>query len=142
MGVVLYCNKDNKVLPIVSGNLKSVNRLTYSFPPDWGATVVSTILYDKNLRQSWDNEVNGIKNSINALRLELKNTLRRYTKSDRFAFLTDHSGMFSRLGLSSKQVIALRQEHAVYMVGDSRINIAGLNSQTVEVLSNAVSKVI
>ncbi len=142
VGVVLYCNKDNQVLPIVSGNLKSVNRLTYSFPPDWGATVVSTILYDKNLRQSWDNEVNGIKNSINALRLELKNALRRCTKSDRFAFLTDHTGMFSRLGLSSKQVIALRQEHAVYMVGDSRINIAGLNSQTVEFLSNAIAKVL
>ena len=57
-------------------------------------------------------------------------------------FLTDHTGMFSRLGLSSEQVIALRQEHAVYMVGDSRINIAGLNSQTVEFLSNAVAKVL
>ena len=56
--------------------------------------------------------------------------------------MTDHSGMFSRLGLSSKQVIALRQEHAVYMVGDSRINIAGLNSQTVEFLSNAIAKVL
>ena len=74
--------------------------------------------------------------------MKLKNALQRSTKSDRFAFLTDHTGMFSRLGLSKEQVISLRQEHAVYMVGDSRINIAGLNSQTVEVLSNAVSKVI
>ena len=142
VGVALYCNRNAQILPTVSGNLKAVNRLTYSFPPDWGATVVSMILRDKNLRQSWDNELNGIKDSINTLRLELKNALQRSTKSDRFAFLTDHTGMFSRLGLSKEQVISLRQEHAVYMVGDSRINIAGLNSQTVEVLSNAVSKVI
>ncbi len=142
VGVALYCNKDTQVLPIVSGNLKSVNRLTYSFPPDWGATVVSMILRDKNLRQLWDSEVNGIKDNINVLRLELKNALRRSTKSDRFAFLTDHTGMFSRLGLSKEQVVSLRRDHAVYMVGDSRINIAGLNSQTVEVLSNAVAKVL
>ena len=133
MGVALYCNKNAQILPTVSGNLKAVNRLTYSFPPDWGATVVSMILRDNNLRQSWDNELNGIKDSINTLRLELKNALQRSTKSDRFAFLTDHTGMFSRLGLSKEQVISLRQEHAVYMVGHSRINIAGLNSQTVEV---------
>jgi aromatic-amino-acid transaminase len=46
--------------------------------------------------------------------------------------------MFSRLGASSEQVSALREKHAVYMVGDSRLNIAGLNSNTVPVLAKAI----
>jgi aromatic-amino-acid transaminase len=46
--------------------------------------------------------------------------------------------MFSRLGASSEQVNALREKHAVYMVGDSRLNIAGLNSNTVPVLAKAI----
>ena len=46
--------------------------------------------------------------------------------------------MFSRLGASSEQVSALREKHAVYMVGDSRLNIAGLNSNTIPILANAI----
>ena len=53
-------------------------------------------------------------------------------------FLADHRGMFSRLGASPEQVNELRENHAVYMVGDSRLNIAGLNSKTVPVLAKAI----
>jgi aromatic-amino-acid transaminase len=34
--------------------------------------------------------------------------------------------MFSRLGLNAEQVLSLREDHGMYLVGDSRINIAGL----------------
>ena len=67
--------------------------------------------------------------------------LRRATNSDRFDFVARHRGMFSRLGLSEAEVIRLREEHAIYMVGDSRINIAGLNARTVPILAAAIAKV-
>ena len=50
--------------------------------------------------------------------------------------------MFSRLGLTKGQVDLLREDHAIYMVGDSRINIAGLNEKSVNVLANAVAKIL
>ena len=46
--------------------------------------------------------------------------------------------MFSRLGASPEQVEALRRDHGIYMVGDSRMNIAGLNERTVEILADAI----
>jgi aromatic-amino-acid transaminase len=46
--------------------------------------------------------------------------------------------MFSRLGATPAQVEALRETHAIYMVGDSRLNIAGLNDRTVPVLARAI----
>jgi aromatic-amino-acid transaminase len=49
--------------------------------------------------------------------------------------------MFSRLGLTPSQVESLRRDHAIYMVGDSRINIAGLNAATVPVLARAIAAV-
>ena len=52
VGVALYCNDNTKTLSLVSENLKSVNRLTYSFPPDWGASVVDLILNDPGLKKS------------------------------------------------------------------------------------------
>ena len=46
--------------------------------------------------------------------------------------------MFSRIGATPEQVLELRERHGVYMVGDSRINVAGLNSDTVPVLAQAI----
>ncbi|MEM8775870.1 MAG: aromatic amino acid aminotransferase, partial [Pseudomonadota bacterium] len=37
-----------------------------------------------------------------------------------------------------EKVEALRKDHAIYMVGDSRINIAGLNAQSVPILAQAI----
>jgi aromatic-amino-acid transaminase len=50
--------------------------------------------------------------------------------------------MFSRLGLAPEQVDALRDEHAMYVVGDSRINIAGLSGGRHKPFAAAVAKVI
>ena len=76
------------------------------------------------------------------LRENLANELRQRTNSDQFDFLAAHRGMFSRLGLSSEMVETLRRDHAVYMVGDSRINIAGLSAQTVPILASAIAQTI
>jgi aromatic-amino-acid transaminase len=76
------------------------------------------------------------------LRKQLADELRRATNSDRFDFVAHHRGMFSRLGLTEAQVNRLREEHGIYMVGDSRINIAGLNAKTVPILAAAIAQVI
>jgi aromatic-amino-acid transaminase len=49
--------------------------------------------------------------------------------------------MFSRLGLPPEQVQSLRDDHAIYVVGDSRINIAGLCGGKHEPFASAVAKV-
>ena len=72
------------------------------------------------------------------LRKQLADELRRLSNSDRFDFLADHRGMFSRLGTTPEMVEKLRADHGIYMVGDSRMNIAGLNQATVPVLAKAI----
>jgi aromatic-amino-acid transaminase len=46
--------------------------------------------------------------------------------------------MFSRIGAMPEQVEKLRKDHGIYMVGDSRVNIAGLSASTVPVLARAL----
>ena len=46
--------------------------------------------------------------------------------------------MFSRLGATPEQVERMKQESAIYMIGDSRLNIAGLNDTTVPILARAI----
>ena len=126
---------------VVQGNLNFLNRQNYSFPPDHGARLVTMILEDDALRADWKAELEEVRLNMLGLRKQLAEELRKVTNSDRFDFVADHRGMFSRLGLSEEQVVKLREEHAIYMVGDSRINIAGLNSKTVPVLAAAIAKV-
>ena len=74
------------------------------------------------------------------LRTQLAGELRRLSGSDRFGFIAEHRGMFSRLGTSPEMVEKMRADFGVYMVGDSRMNIAGLNAKTVPVLAEAIVK--
>lgn len=123
---------------VVQGNLAWLNRQNYSFPPDHGARVVTEILGDSALRADWEAELEATRLSMLALRQALADELRRLSGSDRFAFIGAHRGMFSRLGATEAQVERLRAEHGIYMVSDSRLNIAGLNAATVPVLARAI----
>jgi aspartate aminotransferase len=50
--------------------------------------------------------------------------------------------MFSFLGLNPAQVELLQTEHSVYVVGSSRMSIAGLNQQNVAHVARAVVDVL
>ena len=125
----------------VQGNLAFLNRQNFSFPPDHGARLVTMILEDDALRADWKAELEDVRQNMLSLRQGLADALRMATNSDRFDFIAKHRGMFSRLGLSPEQVVTLRADHGIYMVGDSRINIAGLNAHTVPILAAAIAKV-
>ena len=60
------------------------------------------------------------------------------TKSDRYSFLERHRGMFSLLGTTPAQVERLRTEHAIYVVTDGRINVAGLREDQIDRFVQAV----
>ncbi len=124
---------------VTQGNLAFLNRQNYSFPPDHGARLVTMILEDDALRADWKAELEEVRLNMLTLRQTLADALRMATNSDRFDFIATHRGMFSRLGLTEAQVNVLRDVHGIYMVGDSRINIAGLNARTVPILAAAIA---
>jgi aromatic-amino-acid transaminase len=123
---------------VAQGNLAHLNRQSYSFPPDHGARIVSTVLGDEGLRADWEAELREIREGMVGLREQLAAELRRLTNSDRFDVLLRHRGMFSRLGATPAQVEAMRRDAGIYMVGDGRINVAGLSAATVPVLAQAM----
>lgn len=123
----------------VQGTLNHINRQNFSFPPDHGARLVGMILADDALRANWQTELEAMRQGMLALREQLSIELRKVTGSDRFGFIARHRGMFSRLGATPAQVEAMRKKHAIYMVGDSRLNIAGLNPANVPILAHAIA---
>lgn len=137
-GILMAITRGGDEVGITQQNLAFLNRQNYSFPPDHGARVVTTILNDPDLRADWEAELEETRNGMLALRQQLADELKRLTNSDRFDFLAHHRGMFSRLGTTPDLVEKIREDHGIYMVGDSRMNIAGLNAETVPILARAI----
>jgi aromatic-amino-acid transaminase len=131
-------SNDTSKKKVTQGTLAYLNRQNYSFPPDHGARLVLMVLGDEGLRADWMSELEDVRTGMLELRRLLTDELRERSGSDRFGFLAQHRGMFSRLGVGPDKVEALREKHGIYMVGDSRMNIAGLNRDTVPKLAEAI----
>ena len=137
-GLLMLISQDSSKRNINQSMLAYLNRQNYSFPPDHGSRLVSIVLNDKDLRSDWMSELEDIRNSLLNLRVQLSDELQKISGSDRFGFIASHRGMFSRLGATPSQVEKMRKEFGIYMVSDSRFNVAGLNNDTVPALAKAI----
>lgn len=137
-GLLMAVASDAARHDLNQSTLAFLNRQNYSFPPDHGARIVTTILNDDVLKADWMAELEEVRNAMLGLRTQLADELQRLSGSDHFGFLAQHRGMFSRLGTTPEKVEEMREKHGIYMVGDSRMNIAGLNEMTVPKLAQAI----
>ncbi len=120
--------------------VKRLIRSNYSNPPRHGAAIVETILNTAELNSLWRSELDEMRNRIHSLRHTLQEALEGRGLGD-FSYIGRQKGMFSFSGLSDDQVNALRKEHSIYIVKGGRINVAGIRSETLERLCDAVAAV-
>ncbi len=137
-GILLVVNQDDKIKGNIQNVLASLNRLSISFPPDHGGSLVTIILNDDELSVLWKDELEATRKNLLDLRVKLAAELRDLTGSDRFGFLASHKGMFSLTGCTPEQVLTMREKHGIYLVGDSRINVAGLNEEKIPYMAKAM----
>lgn len=137
-GILMAVSQNTQARKLHQDTLAFLNRQNYSFPPDHGARLVSMILNDEALRADWMAELEEVRNNMLGLRTQLASELQRLSGSDRFGFIAQHRGMFSRLGTTPEKVEQMRRDNGIYMVSDSRMNIAGLNAETVPILAKAI----
>lgn len=111
-------------------------------PPAHGAAVVATILGDDELRSQWQTELGEVRGRINAMRVLLAERLVDNAADIDFSFIRRQKGMFSFLGISPAQVDRLRAEFGVYMIGSTRINLAGINHGNIDYLAESLHAVL
>lgn len=142
VGAVILMGKDADSVKIAGSQALATTRVLYSMPPDHAAAVVRIVLEDDALRADWKAELEQMRLRMLNLRKGFAEALRRQSNSSRFDFIADHRGMFSRLGITEAQVDRLREDFGIYMVGDSRFNVAGLKEDQLEDLAKAVVSVL
>jgi aspartate/tyrosine/aromatic aminotransferase len=135
-GVAIAIARDAATADVVSSQMQNVIRGTISQTPDHGAEIVRTILEDKALRAEWETELNQMRERMQRLRVKLADAIKRKSNSKDFDFIAEHSGMFSLLGLPAAVVQKLKTEDGVYMINDSRINVAGIPEDRVDELAD------
>ena len=139
--LTLVC-KTREQAASVQSQVKVCIRANYSNPPAHGAAIVTTILEDAALRADWEKEVDGMREHIAAMRARFVRTLRELGADRDFSFIERQKGMFSFSGLNPEQVERLRSDHAIYIVGSGRINVAGMSERTMPALCQAIVSVL
>lgn len=141
VGAVIVVANAPSVAEVCRGQLLNVAREIYSMPPSHGAALVDLILHNDALTQQWENELKEVRERIANLRQAFVAKLVAAGTGDRFDYIQNEKGMFSFLGITQEQVKRLKED-SIYMVGSSRINIAGLNHNNMDYVVESLLKVL
>lgn len=125
----------------VMSQLKILIRPMYSNPPIHGARIVQEILGTPELRQEWLGDVKGMADRIIDVRAKLKAGMERNGSSINWDHITDQIGMFCFTGMTPQQVEKISKDYSVYLTKDGRISMAGVTSQNVDYLADAMHAV-
>ena len=117
-------------------------RSMISMPPDHGASVVAMILAESDLRARWLSELTEMRERMQAQRVGFSQALTTVGLGERFAFIARQRGMFSLLGITKPQIDALREHRHIYIVGSSRVNVAGLTAAKQAYIAEALAEIL
>ncbi|MFK7955351.1 MAG: amino acid aminotransferase [Lysobacterales bacterium] len=122
--------------------INATTRGIYSMPPTHGPGMVNIILESAELTARWHEELAEMRNRINGQRSLLVNKLTDAGVRRDFSFIDEQFGMFSLLGVSSDEVARLRDEFSIYIIGDTRFNVAGLRASNMDYFVQSVAEVL
>jgi len=142
IGACSVIGKDTTSTDIIGAVMVTVVRVNYSMPPAHGAAIVETILSSDELTAQWHQELAEMRGRIGGMRQLLVEKLAENGVTEDFSFITRQNGMFSFLGINPEQITRLQDEFGIYIVGSSRINVAGVSTSNVDYLTQSIAKVL
>ncbi|KAL2479786.1 Aspartate aminotransferase 3 [Abeliophyllum distichum] len=138
VGALSIVCKTAEVASRVESQLKLVIRPMYSNPPIHGASIVATVLKDRDLYNEWTVELKAMADRIISMRKQLFDALQARGTPGDWSHILKQIGMFTFTGLNANQVAFMTKEYHIYMTSDGRISMAGLSSRTVPNLTEAI----
>lgn len=139
VGALIVVSENAARADAVQSHMLQIARSIYSMPPDHGAAIAARIFADPQLKRGWIGELDVMRTRIQEMRELLAQKLKEVRGDDAFGFIRTQHGMFSLLGVSRDAVERLREKHHIYMLPDSRINLAGILPQNVLYVAEALA---
>ncbi|GJN87222.1 hypothetical protein Rhopal_000167-T1 [Rhodotorula paludigena] len=124
-----------------------LQRQEISNPPTFGARIVGMILNDDDMFEQWKGDIKTMAHRIIAMREKLHDLLVNTYKTpapgpNGWDHVVKQIGMFTFTGLNPEQCKAMVERGHVYMTGNGRISMAGLNESNVEYVAECFDKAI
>ncbi len=141
-GSITFIAETPEQADIVISQAMSTARSIYSMPPAHGALLVSMVLGDDQLRAQWQAELEIVRLRIKSMRTLLCDSIQNNEAGMDFRHIKEQKGMFSFLGITSVQLQRLREEFGIYIVSSTRVNLAGVNSNNIDYLSQSILRVL
>jgi len=141
-GAALFINKNAKETEAAQTNALSLMRKSYSMSPYHGGGIVGIILNNADLTKVWQDEVLEVCQHVQTLRQTFAEQLNNKQSKKDFSFITQNNGMFSYLGIELEEVLKLRNEHGVYILNSTRMNVAGLSSSNMEYVTDSIAAIL
>lgn len=139
VGAFYAMARDAATLERVFSNANALARASWSMPPDHGGAAVRVILRDAGMTASWLDELSEMRARLREVRAHLSEA--GEAGAVNLKPLGQQNGLFATLPVTKEQVATLREDHAIYMAGSGRINIAGLHMGNLEKFIDALAHV-
>ena len=139
-GALYVLGREAEAMGPIMSNANALARANWSMPPDHGGAAVRLVLRDEELTQSWKAELASMRERLRWVRDTLATADERIGGID-MEPLGRGNGMFAMLPLDKDQIATLRKDHAVYMAGSGRINVAGLTRGNIGSFIDALADV-
>jgi len=141
-GAVVVITESAKQSHAAKTHIMSAARRSYSMSPYHGAGIVAHLLSDDQLTQEWKTELTEVRNNMNRNRMMLAEGLNKAQSRINFDFLARSRGMFCFLGINKEQVLQLRQQYGIYLLDNTRINVAGLSEHNIPTVVKRVAETL
>lgn len=116
----------NRILSFLEEQIRG----EYSSPAREGVAIVTSILSNPYLRQEWELELNGIRQSLEEIRSSFVIAMRNVAGHS-FDFIASQKGFFGYPGFSKEQVLFLREELGIYTTAGGRFNLNGITDKNI-----------
>lgn len=119
---------------------KNIVRSTYSMPPQQWATQVADVITSPDAFRKWVGEIAVVRDTLNSRKEALISALVS-RGIDGLITNTKSNGMFLNLALSAEEVEALAVKFGVYILGNGRLSLAGLQKRDINKLADAIYEI-
>lgn len=142
VGVLAVVSHGEEEVPKIGSHIKNLIRASYSNPPLQGERIVSLILSVRALKEEWQRELGEMRQRVELMRRSLLSWLQPSFKNPYFENFYQQKGLFLFLGLTPSQVNSLREQEAIYIPQNGRINVAGLNAQNLPIVAQGLMRIL
>jgi len=122
--------------------LRGVIRPMYSNPPKHGCYIAKGILTNPAKMEAWKKELAVMSGRIDSMRTKLRSAIEGLNTPGNWSHITTQIGMFTFTGLTPEQVAFIEQKYHVYMLKSGRVSMAGVTTQNVPYIANAINDAV